>query len=78
MLSEAFNLNILFHLNWRFQGNFKLNSFTHEAIYHQANNQIEMYLHCLETHWVPLDTLNLNVFLKLEKASSLKFIASLI
>ncbi|BAZ09139.1 hypothetical protein NIES4071_09450 [Calothrix sp. NIES-4071] len=61
-ITAAFNLNILSHLNWRFQSNFNLNLFRHEAIYNQANNQIEMYLHCLETHRVSLDTLNLNVF----------------
>ncbi|QDL10832.1 L-histidine N(alpha)-methyltransferase [Brasilonema octagenarum UFV-E1] len=61
-VTAAFNLNMLSHLNWRFQGNFDLNLFTHEAIYNQAQTQIEMYLHCLESHWVSLETLNLNVF----------------
>ncbi|MBW4628086.1 MAG: L-histidine N(alpha)-methyltransferase [Brasilonema octagenarum HA4186-MV1] len=61
-VTAAFNLNMLSHLNWRFQGNLDLNLFTHEAIYNQAQTQIEMYLHCLESHWVSLETLNLNVF----------------
>ncbi|NMF66542.1 L-histidine N(alpha)-methyltransferase [Brasilonema octagenarum] len=61
-VTAAFNLNMLSHLNWRFQGNFDLNLFTHEAIYNQAQTQIEMYLHCLESHWVSLETLNVNVF----------------
>ncbi|MBP5976207.1 L-histidine N(alpha)-methyltransferase [Brasilonema sp. CT11] len=61
-VTAAFNLNMLSHLNWRFQGSFDLNLFSHEAIYNQAQTQIEMYLHCLESHWVSLETLNLNVF----------------
>jgi L-histidine Nalpha-methyltransferase len=60
-VTAAFNLNMLSHLNWRFQGNFNLNLFTHQAIYNQADAQIEMYLHCQENHWVSLDILNLKV-----------------
>ncbi|MBW4592717.1 MAG: L-histidine N(alpha)-methyltransferase [Brasilonema angustatum HA4187-MV1] len=60
-VTAAFNLNMLSHLNWRFQGSFDLNFFIHEAIYNQTETQIEMYLHCLESHWVSLETLNLNV-----------------
>ncbi|KAB8334541.1 L-histidine N(alpha)-methyltransferase [Scytonema tolypothrichoides VB-61278] len=60
-VTAAFNLNMLSHLNWRFQGNFNLNFFTHQAIYNQADAQIEMYLHCQENHWVSLDILNLKV-----------------
>ncbi|MFK0733004.1 MAG: L-histidine N(alpha)-methyltransferase [Gloeotrichia echinulata GP01] len=61
-VTAAFNLNMLSHLNWRFQGNFDLNLFTHQAIYNETNTQIEMYLHSLESHWVSLDILNLQVF----------------
>jgi L-histidine Nalpha-methyltransferase len=60
-VTAAFNLNMLSHLNWRFQGNFDLDLFTHQAIYNMADTQIEMYLHCQESHLVSLDTLNLNV-----------------
>lgn len=60
-VTAAFNLNMLSHLNWRFQGNFDLNLFTHQAIYNQADSQIEMYLHCQENHLVSLDVLNLKV-----------------
>lgn len=60
-VTAAFNLNMLSHLNWRFQGNFDLNLFTHQAIYNQADAQIEMYLHCQESHSVSLDILNLKV-----------------
>ncbi|MBD2357318.1 L-histidine N(alpha)-methyltransferase [Tolypothrix sp. FACHB-123] len=60
-VTAAFNLNMLSHLNWRFQGNFDLNLFKHQAIYNVVDTQIEMYLHCQESHSVTLDTLNLNV-----------------
>jgi L-histidine Nalpha-methyltransferase len=60
-VTAAFNLNMLSHLNWRFQGNFDLDLFTHQAIYNLEDTQIEMYLHCQESHLVSLDTLNLNV-----------------
>lgn len=60
-VTAAFNLNMLSHLNWRFQGNFDPNLFTHQAIYNQAEAQIEMYLHCQESHWVSLDILDLKV-----------------
>ncbi|NMG08349.1 L-histidine N(alpha)-methyltransferase [Brasilonema sp. UFV-L1] len=60
-VTAAFNLNMLSHLNWRFQGDFNLNFFTHQAIYNEAENQIEMYLHCQENHWVSLDILNFKV-----------------
>jgi dimethylhistidine N-methyltransferase len=61
-VTAAFNLNMLSHLNWRFQGNFDPNLFRHQAIYNQVDNQIEMYLHCQKSHWVSLETLDLKVF----------------
>lgn len=60
-VTAAFNLNMLSHLNWRFQGNFDRTLFSHQAIYNQADAQIEMYLHCQESHLVSLDVLNLKV-----------------
>ncbi|HBE18047.1 MAG TPA: L-histidine N(alpha)-methyltransferase [Cyanobacteria bacterium UBA11149] len=60
-VTAAFNLNILSHLNWRFQGNFDLSLFTHQAIYNQTENQIEMYLHCQKNHVVYLQSLDLTV-----------------
>ncbi|AFZ56464.1 L-histidine N(alpha)-methyltransferase [Anabaena cylindrica FACHB-243] len=60
-VTAAFNLNMLSHLNWRFQGDFDINLFKHQAIYNQVDNQIEMYLHCQESHSVSLDILNLKV-----------------
>jgi L-histidine Nalpha-methyltransferase len=60
-VTAAFNLNILSHLNWRFDGNFDLDLFTHQAIYNQVDTQIEMYLHCHQDCQVSLDALNLKV-----------------
>jgi L-histidine Nalpha-methyltransferase len=60
-VTAAFNLNMLSHLNWRFQGNFNIDLFTHQAIYNQDNTQIEMYLHCQQSHFVSLDKLNIKV-----------------
>ncbi len=60
-VTADFNLNMLAHLNWYFQGNFDLNLFKHQAIYNQAEAQIEMYLHCQQTHTVSLDILNLEI-----------------
>ncbi|MBD2616449.1 L-histidine N(alpha)-methyltransferase [Nostoc punctiforme FACHB-252] len=60
-ITAAFNLNMLSHLNWRFQGNFDLSLFTHQAIYNQTDTQIEMYLHCQKSHQVSLAALNLQV-----------------
>ncbi|TFI52686.1 L-histidine N(alpha)-methyltransferase [Mastigocladus laminosus UU774] len=63
-VTAAFNLNMLSHLNWRFQGNFDPSLFTHQAIYNQTDAQIEMYLHCHQNHWVSLEILDLKVFLE--------------
>ncbi|MGB7275651.1 MAG: L-histidine N(alpha)-methyltransferase [Geitlerinemataceae cyanobacterium] len=60
-VTAAFNLNMLSHLNWRFQGNFDLNLFKHQAIYNQTDAQIEMYLHCQKAHSVSLEVLDLKV-----------------
>ncbi|MHC5594799.1 MAG: L-histidine N(alpha)-methyltransferase [Nostoc sp.] len=60
-VTAAFNLNMLSHLNWRFQGNFDINLFTHQAIYNQTDAQIEMYLHCQNSHKVSLKALDLQV-----------------
>jgi dimethylhistidine N-methyltransferase len=60
-VTAAFNLNMLSHLNWRFQGNFDISLFKHQAVYNQVDHQIEMYLHCQKSHWVSLDILDLKV-----------------
>ncbi|MEA5551739.1 L-histidine N(alpha)-methyltransferase [Anabaena cylindrica UHCC 0172] len=61
-VTAAFNLNMLSHLNWRFQGDFDISLFKHQAIYNQVDNQIEMYLHCQKSHWVSLELLDLKVY----------------
>jgi len=60
-VTAAFNLNMLQHLNNRFDGNFNLDLFKHQAIYNQAANQIEMYLISQQAHSVSLKTLDLIV-----------------
>lgn len=60
-VTAAFNLNMLTHLNWRFQGNFDLKNFVHRAIYNEEEGQIEMYLDCLRSHQVRLESLDLTV-----------------
>ncbi|MDJ0632085.1 MAG: L-histidine N(alpha)-methyltransferase [Xenococcaceae cyanobacterium MO_188.B29] len=54
-VTAAFNLNILQHLNWRFQGNFEPTLFTHQAFYNSTQAQIEMHLACQKAHSVILD-----------------------
>jgi L-histidine Nalpha-methyltransferase len=63
-VTAAFNLNMLAHLNWRFQGNFDTDFFTHQAIYNKSAAQIEMYLHCNKNHKVSLAGLDLQVSFK--------------
>ena len=60
-VTAAFNLNMLSHLNWRFQADFNLDLFSHQAIYNQDKSQIEMYLICQKTHPVYLEKLGLTV-----------------
>jgi dimethylhistidine N-methyltransferase len=67
-VTAAFNLNMLSHLNWRFQGNFDLNLFRHQAIYNHVDNQIEMYLHCMMSHCVSLEVLGLKVDFEAEES----------
>jgi L-histidine N-alpha-methyltransferase len=63
-VTAAFNLNILQHLNDRYQGNFDLSLFNHKAIYNPAKNQIEMYLICQKHHVVDLKSLDLTITLE--------------
>ncbi len=67
-VTAAFNLNILQHLNNRFEGNFNLDLFEHQAIYNTKQNQIEMYLISQEEQAVNLASLNLNLKLNKEEA----------
>ncbi len=60
-VTAQFNLNILEHVNRRFQGNFDTKLFEHWAFYNEQLNQIEMHLRCLKAHSVRLDALDLTV-----------------
>ncbi len=60
-ITAAFNLNMLNHLNWRFQGNFEPNLFKHWAFFNQENSQIEMHLQCQQDCTVSLKALDLTV-----------------
>lgn len=60
-ITAAFNLNILAHLNERFNGNFDLAQFEHWAFYNKADHQIEMHLRSLKTQTVKLADLNLTI-----------------
>jgi dimethylhistidine N-methyltransferase len=60
-VTAEFNLNMLRHLNWRFQGNFDLDLFEHRASYNTSQAQIEMHLICKRSHSVRLEALDLTV-----------------
>ncbi len=60
-VTAQFNLNILEHLNWRFEGNFDTQLFEHWSFYNDELNQIEMHLRCLKAHTVRLEALDLTV-----------------
>lgn len=63
-VTTAFNLNMLQHLNKRFQGNFNLDLFKHQAVYNQTQHQIEMYLISQQAQFITLKDLNLTIELK--------------
>lgn len=60
-VTAAFNLNMLNHLNRRFDGDFELKDFEHVAYYNQKNAQIEMYLRSLKAQYVCLNALDFSV-----------------
>jgi len=60
-VTAAFNLNMLRHLNQRFNGNFNIEKFSHAAHYNKQKNQIEMYLESAVAQSVRLETLDLTV-----------------
>ncbi|MGG6266384.1 L-histidine N(alpha)-methyltransferase [Leptolyngbya sp. AN03gr2] len=60
-ITAEFNLNMLRHLNQRFQGDFDLTQFQHIAIYNETERQIEMHLRSLRSQIVHLQALNLTV-----------------
>jgi len=60
-VTAAFNLNLLNHLNRRFQADFNGDQFSHWAFYNTVDNQIEMHLRSLKPQTVTIDALNLQV-----------------
>ncbi len=60
-VTAQFNLNMLRHLNWRFQGDFDLTQFEHVAFYNDTLHQIEMHLRSLRSQTAHLKALDLTV-----------------
>jgi dimethylhistidine N-methyltransferase len=60
-VTAAFNLNMLQHLNNRFDGNFNLDLFKHQAVYNRSKHQIEMYLISQQQQSVTLQNLDLTI-----------------
>lgn len=60
-VTAEFNLNMLTHLNKRFQGNFDTSLFEHWAFYNEQLHQIEMHLRSLKANSVRLDALDLTL-----------------
>jgi L-histidine Nalpha-methyltransferase len=62
-VTAEFNLNLLRHLNWRFQANFDLNQFQHCALYNTTQHQIEMHLKSLVKQQITLKSLDFQITL---------------
>lgn len=60
-VTAAFNLNMLEHLNRRFEGDFDITQFEHWAFYNEQQRQIEMHLKSVRSQTVNLKSLNLTV-----------------
>jgi L-histidine Nalpha-methyltransferase len=60
-VTAAFNLNMLRHLNRKFEGNFDLTQFEHLAFYDRQECQIEMHLRSKKAQTVNLRSLDLTV-----------------
>ncbi|MEO0836809.1 MAG: L-histidine N(alpha)-methyltransferase [Cyanobacteria bacterium J06642_3] len=67
-ITAKFNLNMLQHLNHHFAGNFNLDLFKHQAIYNQAQDQIEMYLISQQQQTVTFADLNFTINLQQNEA----------
>ncbi|MGI0487566.1 L-histidine N(alpha)-methyltransferase [Pantanalinema rosaneae CENA516] len=60
-VTAEFNLNMLQHLNQRFQGDFDLTQFEHWSFYNESLHQIEMHLRSLRSQTIELAALSLTV-----------------
>ena len=56
-ITAQFNLNVLNVLNTRLQANFRLENFSHRAVYQETKEQIEMYLVAKQDQRVALEDL---------------------
>ena len=63
-VTAAFNLNVLRHLNDRFDGNFNLDNFAHLAFFNPTASQIEMHLRSSIDQTIKLKDLNLEISFK--------------
>jgi L-histidine Nalpha-methyltransferase len=66
-VTEAFNLNILYHLNRQFQSNFDPEQFQHLAFYNAVEHRIEMHLKSLKPQTVILQDLDAKFSLQAEE-----------
>lgn len=60
-VTAEFNLNLLNRINSELGGEFKINNFSHRAIYNNNNSRIEMHLVCTNTHKVKINDLDMIV-----------------
>jgi dimethylhistidine N-methyltransferase len=60
-VTAAFNLNMLQHLNWRYDSNFNLQNFEHYAFYNKTEHQIEMHLRSWRSQTVQMRSLDLTI-----------------
>lgn len=60
-VTAAFNLNMLHHLNWRFQADFQPEQFKHVSFYNPTSHQIEIYIESLISQTVTLKALDLTI-----------------
>ncbi|MBD2500042.1 L-histidine N(alpha)-methyltransferase [Anabaena azotica] len=60
-VTAEFNLNMLEHLNRRFEGDFDTTQFAHWSFYNETEKQIEMHLKSGRSQTVHLKSLNLTV-----------------
>jgi L-histidine Nalpha-methyltransferase len=63
-VTAAFNLNVLCHLNDRFDGNFNLDRFAHLAFFNSTASQIEMHLKSSIDQTIKLKALDLEISFK--------------
>lgn len=60
-VTAAFNLNMLQHLNGRFDGNFRVDQFAHRAFYDTNHHRIEMHLESGQAQTASLGALDLSI-----------------